>query len=107
MNERILGLMFVLRAYFMRLTKAKFKKRKGRPCWSLIGSLLGYISPITYTAQNLSSWWKKSRKIFKNYREEAFLDLLLKYYEKNKDELDKECEDWLMKHLEGYQGGSL
>jgi hypothetical protein len=101
-NLRILGLIFILRAYFMRLTKTSSKKGKEHQCWALIAELLAYISE-KYSETGLSSWWKKVAKFFEIWNEEVILDSWLDFYQKNKDELDSQCEMWLMKHSERYQ----
>jgi hypothetical protein len=106
MNLRILGLIFIFRTYFMRLTKTNSKKGKGHPCWGLIAELLAYISE-KYSETVISSWWKKVEKIFEIWNEEAFLDSQLYFYQKNKNELDSQSEKWLIEHSERYREDPL
>ncbi len=106
MNLRILGLVFILKSYFIKLTKANSKKGKGHPYWNLIAELLAYISE-RYPETGLSSWWRKVAKIYEIWNEEVILDSELDFYQKNKDELDSQCEKWLMEHSERYREDPL
>jgi hypothetical protein len=101
---RILGLIFILRTYFRRLTG--IKSNKARANWVLISDLLELISPKDYSPTDLSSWWRKDKKYFEIYDEETFLDSYIRFYENHTDELDTLSEKWLQS-LEEYRENPL
>jgi hypothetical protein len=91
-------LVWVLKTYFERLTEAKTGRK--RPCWDLIAIILRPLSPRVIYATDLASWWKKREKDFDILDADTYLESLLRFYQRNKPELDNQGAEWLKRCLE-------